>query len=85
MCNEINDMCIYDCYIIQENKRFFRKPPLLGPPLSLPDTRKRTKHYWQGLRSHGGLSSAKGISEAEHQVPKTQSTRETYQKFDSCV
>ena len=24
--------------MIQENKRLFRKPPLLGPPLSLPDS-----------------------------------------------
>ena len=30
-------VCVYKQYIIQENNRLFRKPPLLGPPLSLPD------------------------------------------------
>ena len=29
---------VYKQVIIQENDRLFRKPPLLGPPLSLPDT-----------------------------------------------
>ena len=32
-------VCVYKLYIIQENNRLFRKPPLLGPPLSLPDIR----------------------------------------------
>ena len=30
-------VCVYESCIIQENNRLFRKPPLLGPPLSLPD------------------------------------------------
>ena len=29
--------CVYNKYNCQENKISFRKPPLLGPPLSLPD------------------------------------------------
>ena len=38
VCNVINGMYIYKSYIIQENQLLFRKPPLLGPPLSLPET-----------------------------------------------
>ena len=33
----MNGVHIYKSYIIQENNRLFRKPPLLGPPVSLPD------------------------------------------------
>ena len=29
-------VCVYEKYMIQENNLLFRKPPLLGPPLSLP-------------------------------------------------
>ena len=32
-------VCVYKQYIIQENNRLFRKPPLLGPPLSLAELR----------------------------------------------
>ena len=28
---------VYTRYLIQESNILFRKPPLLGPPLSLPD------------------------------------------------
>ena len=28
---------VYNKYVIQENNILFRKPPLLGPPLSLPE------------------------------------------------
>ena len=34
--------------MFQENHRLFRKPPLLGPPLSLPE-------LWRGLRVASGL------------------------------
>ena len=30
-------VCVNKRYIIQDNNRLFRKPPLLGPPLSLPE------------------------------------------------
>ena len=36
-------VCVYK-YIIQENNRLFRKPPLLGPPLSLPECDLRQPH-----------------------------------------
>ena len=38
-------ICVCKQYHIQENHRFFRKPSLLGPPLSLPDKAcaKRTR------------------------------------------
>ena len=30
-------VCVYKLYTIQDNNRLFRKQPLLGPPLSLPE------------------------------------------------
>ena len=33
-------VCVYKQHIMQENIRLFRKPPLLGPPLSLSETRR---------------------------------------------
>ena len=30
-------VCTCKAYTIQENNRLFRKPPSLGPPLSLPE------------------------------------------------
>ena len=32
-------VCVYEQYVIQEHIIIFRKPPLLGPPLSLPELR----------------------------------------------
>ena len=53
-CNEINDMrnvCIYIyIYIYQEHYRLFRKPPLLGPALSLPDSSKQQHCCWLLVR-----------------------------------
>ena len=31
-------VCVYTYYIMQEHNISFRKPPLLGPPLSVPDS-----------------------------------------------
>ena len=36
-------VCAHKQYMIQENNRLFRKPPLHGPPLSLPDTTGRPR------------------------------------------
>ena len=38
LCNEINGMCIQIIYGSGNNISFM-KPPLLGPPLSLPEER----------------------------------------------
>ena len=35
-CNDIM-VCVYKSCVIQDNNILFRKPPILGPPLSLPD------------------------------------------------
>ena len=37
-CNEINGM-YFKHVLFRTNIKLFRKPPLLGPPLSLPDSR----------------------------------------------
>ena len=39
LCGEINGtVCVYTQGIIQENNKLCWKPPLLGPPLSLPES-----------------------------------------------
>ena len=39
---------VYKQYIIQENNILFRKPPLLGPPLSLPELYTRVPQTVSG-------------------------------------
>ena len=43
--------CVYQQYIIQENHILFRKPLLLGPPLSLPEHTSEVRQ--QGHRTTG--------------------------------
>ena len=50
ICNEIKCMCIYTQYVIQEHNILFRKPPLLGQPLSLPDIQRPSAKYLASTR-----------------------------------
>ena len=52
--------------MFQENHRLFRKPPLLGPPLSLPDNRNE-RSYEEG-RDRREKDSPAGVGIPLHHI-----------------
>ena len=52
-------VCVHNTYMIQESNRLLRKPPLLGPPLFLPEH----------LSADGVVAGARG-AQAEEVAPR---------------
>ena len=76
---KLNEWYVYKQYIIQESNISFRKPPLLGPPLSLPEVGNfieivGLKQPYHGPRFTGMCVKHRGYGFTEFEISSSTSS-----------